>query len=89
MTRKKVDTEKISESTPKNRVIKTATTKITKKETNVRWDKIEGVFGKVVRHSLDDNEKSIEMSVLVSKKKAKRLYYAIDGDLEYFYYELL
>ena len=85
MTRKKVETEKISETTPKNRVRKTTT----KKEPNVRWDKIQGVTGKVVRHSLDDNEKSIEMSALVSKKKAKRLYYAIDGDLEYFYYELL
>ncbi len=85
MTRKKVETEKIDETTPKNRVRKTTT----KKEPNVRWDKIQGVTGKVVRHSLDDNEKSIEMSALVSKKKAKRLYYAIDGDLEYFYYELL
>jgi len=85
MTRKKVETEKIDETTLKKRVRKTTT----KKEPNVRWDKIQGVTGKVVRHSLDDNEKSIEMSALVSKKKAKRLYYAIDGDLEYFYYELL
>jgi len=89
MTRKKVETEKIDETTPKKRVRKTTIKKTTKKEPNVRWDKIEGVTGKVVRHSLDDNEKSIEMSALVSKKKAKRLYYAIDGDLEYFYYELL
>lgn len=89
MTRKKVETENISETTPKKRVRKTTTRKTTKKEPNVRWDKIEGVFGKVVRHSLDDNEKSIEMANLVSKKKAKRLYYAADGDLEYFYYELL
>tara|TARA_Y100000385_G_scaffold127168_1_gene132310 strand:+ start:829 stop:1098 length:270 start_codon:yes stop_codon:yes gene_type:complete len=89
MTRKKVESEKIDETTPKKRVRKTATTKITKKEPNVRWDKIEGVFGKVVRHSLDDNEKSIEMSNLVSKKKVKRLYSAIDGDQFYFYYELL
>ena len=89
MTRKKVETEKISDTTPKKRVRKTTTKKTTKKEPNVRWDKIQGVTGKVVRHSLDDNEKSIEMSALVSKKKAKRLYYAIDGDLEYYYYELL
>jgi ssDNA-specific exonuclease RecJ len=89
MTRKKVETEKIDETTPKKRVRKTTIKTTTKKEPNVRWDKIEGVTGKVVRHSLDDNEKSIEMSALVSKKKAKRLYYAIDGDLQYFYYELL
>ena len=89
MTRKKVETEKIDATTPKNRVRNTTIKKTTKKEPNVRWEKKEGVTGKVVRHSLDDNEKSIEMSALVSKKKAKRLYYAIDGDLQYFYYELL
>lgn len=82
--RRKVEAEKTTQTTPKKRVRKT-----TKKEPNVRWDKIQGVTGKVVRHSLDDNEKAIEMSALVSKKKAKRLYYAVDGDLEYFYYELL
>ena len=89
MTRKKVETEKIDETTPKKRVAKKSPIKKTNKNTPVRWDKIQGVTGKVVRHSLDDNEKSIEMSALVSKKKAKRLYYAIDGDLQYFYYELL
>ena len=45
--------------------------------------------GKIVRHSLDEKDKSKEIAELVSKKKAKKLYYAIDGDLEYFYYELL
>lgn len=85
MTRKKVETKNISDTTPKKRVRKTTT----KKEPNVRWDKIQGVTGKVVRHSLDDNEKSIEMSALVSKKKAKRLYCAVDGDGFYLYYELL
>ena len=85
MTRKKVETEKISETTPKNRVRKTTT----KKEPNVRWDKIQGVTGKVVRHSLDDNNKKKEMYEMVTKKKAKRLYCAIDGDVYYFYYELL
>jgi hypothetical protein len=85
MARKKVETEKISETTPKNRVRKTTT----KKEPNVRWDKIQGVTGKVVRHSLDDNNKKKEMYEMVTKKKAKRLYCAIDGDVYYFYYELL
>ena len=89
MTRKKVETEKIDETTPKKRVRKTTTKKTTKKEPNVRWDKIQGVTGKVVRHSLDDNEKSIEMSALISKKKAKRLYCAADGEQFYFYFELL
>ncbi len=89
MTRKKVESEKIDETTPKKRVRKTATTKITKKETNVRWDKIEGVSGKIVRHSFSDNNKKKEMYEMVTKKKAKRLYCAIDGDVYYFYYELL
>jgi hypothetical protein len=89
MTRKKVETEKISDTTPKKRVRKTTTKKTTKKEPNVRWDKIEGVSGKIVRHSLDEKDKSKEIAELVSKKKAKRLYYAIDGDQFYFYYELL
>jgi hypothetical protein len=85
MTRKKVETEKIDETTLKKRVRKTTT----KKEPNVRWDKIQGVTGKVVRHSLDDNNKKKEMYEMVTKKKAKRLYCAIDGDVYYFYYELL
>ncbi len=89
MTRKKVETEKISDTTPKKRVRKTTTKKTTKKEPNVRWDKIEGVSGKIVRHSLDEKDKSKEMYEMVTKKKAKRLYCAIDGDVYYFYYELL
>jgi hypothetical protein len=89
MTRKKVETEKISESTPKNRVIKTATTKITKKEPNVRWDKIIGVEGKIVRCTIGDETKLKEFSDLMLKKKAKRLYCAADGEQFYFYFELL
>ena len=89
MARKKVETEKISESTPKKRVRKTTTRKTTKKEPNVRWDKIEGVKGKIVRHTMEDEVKSKEMSELVAKNKAKRLYCAADGDDFYFYYELL
>lgn len=63
--------------------------KETTKETPVRWDKINGVNGKVVRHSLDDKDKFKEMSELLSKNKAKRLYFSIDGDKFYYYYELL
>jgi len=85
MTRKKVETEKIDETTLKKRVRKTTS----KKEPNVRWDKIEGVSGKIVRHSFSDNNKKKEMYEMVTKKKAKRLYCAIDGDVYYFYYELL
>ena len=38
---------------------------------------------------MEDEVKSKEMSELVAKNKAKRLYCAADGDDFYFYYELL
>lgn len=82
--RKKVETDKVTKTIPKKRVRKT-----TKKETTIRWDKIEGVKGKIVRHTMEDTTKSKEMSELVANNKAKRLYCAADGDDFYFYYELL
>lgn len=84
LMRRKVEAEKTTQTTPKKRVRKT-----TKKEPNVRWDKIEGVKGKIVRHTMEDEVKSKEMSELVAKNKANRLYCAADGDDFYFYYELL
>ena len=84
LMRKKVETEKPTQTTPKKRVRKT-----TKKEPTIRWDKIEGVKGKIVRHTMEDEVKSKEMSELVAKNKANRLYCAVDGDDFYFYYELL
>lgn len=89
MTRKKVETEKIDETTPKKRVRKTTTKKTTKKEPNVRWDKIIGVKGKIVRCTIGDETKLKEFSDLILKKKAKRLYCAADGEQFYFYFELL
>ena len=82
--RKKVETDKVTKTIPKKRVRKTI-----KKETTIRWDKIEGVKGKIVRHTMEDTTKSKEMSILVANNKAKRLYCAADGDDFYFYYELL
>jgi len=84
LMRKKVETDKVTKTIPKKRVRKT-----TKKETTIRWDKIEGVKGKIVRHTMEDGVKSKEMSELVANNKAKRLYCAADGDDFYFYYELL
>jgi len=89
MVRKKVETDEIKSTTPKKRVAKKSPIKKTNKNTPVRWDKIEGVSGKIVRHSLDEKDKSKEIAELVSKKKAKRLYCAVDGDQFYIYYELL
>ena len=85
LMRRKVESEKTTQTTPKKRVRKTTT----KKEPNVRWDKIEGVKGKIVRHTMEDEVKSKEMSELVAKNKANRLYCAADGDDFYFYFELL
>lgn len=84
LMRKKVETDKVTKTIPKKRVRKT-----TKKETTIRWDKIEGVKGKIVRHTMEDSVTSKEMSELVANNKAKRLYCAADGDDFYFYYELL
>jgi len=84
LMRKKVETVKVTKTTPKKRDRKT-----TKKEPTIRWDKIEGVKGKIVRHTMEDGVTSKEMSELVAKNKAKRLYCAADGDDFYFYYELL
>tara|TARA_R110001599_G_scaffold28413_6_gene98291 strand:+ start:5052 stop:5309 length:258 start_codon:yes stop_codon:yes gene_type:complete len=83
--RKKVETGEVTKTTPKKRVKKTTT----KKEPTIRWDKIEGVKGKIVRHTMEDSVTSKEMSELVANNKAKRLYCATDGDDFYFYYELL
>ena len=85
LMRKKVETDEVTKTTPKKRVKKTTT----KKEPTIRWDKIEGVKGKIVRHTMEDGVKSKEMSELVAKNKANRLYCAVDGDDFYFYYELL
>lgn len=84
LMRKKVETGEVTKTIPKKRVRKT-----TKKETTIRWDKIEGVKGKIVRHTMEDSVTSKEMSELVANNKAKRLYCAADGDDFYFYYELL
>ena len=84
LMRKKVETEKTTKTTPKKRVRKT-----TKKEPNVRWDKIIGVKGKIVRCTIGDETKLKEFSDLILKKKAKRLYCAADGEQFYFYFELL
>lgn len=83
--RKKVETGEVTKTIPKKRVKKTTT----KKEPTIRWDKIEGVKGKIVRHTMEDSVTSKEMSELVANNKAKRLYCAADGDDFYFYYELL
>lgn len=85
MERKKVKKEEIKSPTTKKRVVK----KTPNKTTSNRWDKIEGVQGKIVRHTVDDEVKSKEISELISKKKARSLYYGIDGDQFYFYYEIL
>lgn len=89
--RKKVQTEVIEDTAPKKR----PTTQPVKKspikpadDKPSRWDKIEGVKGKVVRHKMEDQEKSVEMGRLISQGKAKRLYVGVDGNFTYFYFEI-
>jgi hypothetical protein len=89
--RKKVQTETISEGGPKKRPTKQPVRKSPIKPADdkpSRWDKIEGVQGKIVRHKLGDQQKSVEMGNMVMKGLARRIYVAVDGNDMYFYYEI-
>jgi hypothetical protein len=89
MRRKKVKTETIKETTPKKRSDSNEKkSPITSLPNNykVRWDKIKGVEGKIVRYRDDESDKRKEE---LHKKNYRQLYVGIDGNHLYFYYELL
>jgi len=85
MERKKVTKQIIKKTKPKKREPKKPNPTEDKK-VNSRWDRIEGVNGKVVRFKQGDNEKRIEF---LKKKNYKELYVGVDGDNLYFYYEII
>lgn len=85
MERKKVTKQIIKKTKPKKREPKKPNPTEDKK-VNSRWDRIEGVNGKVVRFKQGDNEKRIEF---LKKKNYKELYVGVDGDTLYFYYEII
>ena len=89
MRRKKVKSQTIKETTPKKRSDSNEKKKsITSLPNNykVRWDKIKGVKGKIVRYRDDESDKRKEE---LHKKNYRQLYVGIDGNHLYFYYELL
>jgi hypothetical protein len=85
MERKKVKKQIIKKTKPKKRESNKPNPTEDKK-VNSRWDRIEGVNGKVVRFKQGDNEKRIEF---LKKKNYKELYVGVDGDTLYFYYEII
>ena len=89
MGRKKVETKELVGGTPKRREEnseKTGPIKYSSKDTKVKWDKVKGVKGKIVRYKEGEELKRREE---LHKQNYRPLYVAIDGDSLYFYYEIL
>lgn len=89
MSRKKVKSESIEETTPKKREeVKEKKSPITyvPNDSKIRWDKIKGINGEIVRFKMEDSEITKER---LDKKKHTQLYVGIDGNDLYFYYEII
>ena len=89
MRRKKVKSEIIQKTTPKKREdVKEKKSPITyiPNDTKIKWDKVKGVNGKIVRVKMGDVEKRKE---LLDKKNYRQLYVGVDGNDLYFYYEII
>jgi len=89
MRRKKVKSETIQKTTPKKREeVKEKKSPITyiPNDTKIKWDKVKGVNGKIVRVKMGDVEKRKE---LLDKKNYRQLSVGVDGNDLYFYYEII
>jgi hypothetical protein len=89
MRRKKVKSETIQKTTPKKREeVKEKKSPITyiSNGTKIKWDKVKGVNGKIVRVKMGDVEKRKE---LLDKKNYRQLSVGVDGNDLYFYYEII
>ena len=89
MRRKKVISETIEESTPKKRsevVEKKSPITYIPNDSKIKWDKVKGVNGKIVRVKMGDVEKRKE---LLDKKNYRQLSVGLDGNDLYFYYEII
>jgi hypothetical protein len=89
MSRKKVKSESLEKTTPKKRVeVKEKKSPITyvPNDSKIRWDKIKGINGEIVRFKMEDSEITKER---LDKKKHTQLYVGIDGNDLYFYYEII
>jgi hypothetical protein len=88
MRRKKVTTVSSVKETPKKREEvseKSGPISYGSNDTKVKWDKIKGVGGKIVRYKQSEELKRREE---LSKKRYRLLYVGIDGNDLYFYYEV-
>ena len=89
MRRKKVKSETIQKTTPKKREeVKEKKSPITyiPNDTKIKWDKVKGINGKIVRFKMGDVEKRKE---LLDKKNYRQLSVGVDGNDLYFYYEII
>jgi len=54
-------------------------------DTKIRWDKVKGINGKIVRFKTGDKSRKEELD----KKKYRQLYVGVDGNDLYLYYEII
>lgn len=88
MERKKVKTETIKNDDFKKREVveeKKTIIKSVSNDSKVKWEKIKGVSGKIIRFKVGDVNRKEELS----KKKYRQLYVGVDGNDIYFYYEII
>jgi len=87
MERKKVSAEVVKKDLVKVRTMEEEKKSIIKnvsKDTKVKWDKVKGINGKIVRYKMGDPTRKEELS----KIKYRQLYVGIDGNDLYIYYEV-
>ena len=88
MERKKVKTETIKNDDFKKREVvdeKKTIIKSVSNDSKVKWEKVKGVSGKIIRFKVGDVTRKEELS----KKKYRQLYVGVDGNDIYFYYEII
>lgn len=88
MDRKKVKNITSLETTPKKREEtseKNSPITFLPNDNKIKWDKIKGVNGKIVRFKEGESDKRKE---ILSKKNSRHLFIGIDGNDLYFYYEI-
>ena len=89
MGRKKVKSQTIKSDTPKKReniIAKKRPITTLPNNYKLKWDKVKGVNGKIVRFKEGDGEERTEF---LNKKNYRQLYVGVDGNDLYFYYEIL
>lgn len=88
MERKKVNPETIKKDSTKVRVAeeeKKSIIKSVSNDTKIKWEKVKGVNGKIIRYKVGDPNRKEELS----KIKYRQLYVGIDGNDLYLYYEVI